>query len=316
MRALDQEPTPATFSRAALAHVLRDSLGYEGLVVTDAIHMGALTSRYTFGERILRPVLAGADIVLNTYDPEGAVRVLRGAVASGRLPLAQVDASVRRILVHKAWLGLHRQRRSDPVRLTQVLARTHGERVAEAVARESVTLVERGPLPLAEGQRVALVQLSNFDARRAASTLEGRLRLGGLDVVPVEASTTAPEAVREAYAVVIAVHLQVLPAEQPTLSPRQHRVVDAVLSTGTPAIVVLFGNPYAALEVNASAGLVLAYDGIPRTAAAVSDVLLGRAPAPGRLPIALPGRYRRGHAVPAPLAPEPIPGPAAPIALR
>ena len=312
MRALDAEPTPATFSHRALADVLRDSLGFRGLVTTDAIHMGALTSRYTFEERILRPVLAGADIVLNTYDPVGAMRVLREAVARGELSEARVDASVRRILIQKARLGLGRQRTGDPARLERVLESTHGERVAEAVARQSVTLVERGPMPLAPGTRVALVQLSNFDAGRAVVQLERDLRQGGLDLIPLAPTPGAAAVARTADAVVIAVHLQVTPEESPTLSPAQYLVVDAILSSGTPAVVVLFGNPYAALELNASAGLIMAYDGIPRTASAVADVLLGRRPAPGRLPIDLPGRYRRGRALAAtrapvewaPLAPE------------
>lgn len=305
MRALDDDATPATFSRRALSDVLRDSLGYDGLVTTDAIHMGALTSRYTFEERILQPVLAGADIILNTYDPVRALGVLSDAVASGVLTEARVDRSVRRVLVHKARLGLHREATNPFDRLERILDQTHGERVATEVARQSVTLVEPGPMPLAPGSRVALVQLSNFGAGRAEAALARGLREGDLDVVPLAPTMGAAQAARSADAVVIAVHLQVMPAEQPTLSTEQYRVVDAILSSGTPAVVVLFGNPYAALELNASAGLVMAYDGIPRTADAVADVLLGHAPAPGRLPIALPGRYRRGHALPAPRA-EPL----------
>ena len=295
MRALDDAPTPATFSSRAMVDVLRDSLGFEGLVTTDAVHMGALTSRWDFETRILQPVLAGADIVLNTYDPRGAIRVLREAVADGRLDSARVDESARRVLVHKAMLGLHRQRAGDPERLETLLAEPRGERVAEAVARESVTLVEPGPLPLAPGQRVALVQLSNFDASRAEQRLTADLREGGLDLVPLAPTLGAAQAVRGADAVVIGVHLRVTPGESPTLSIPQMNVINSVLASGPPAVLVLFGNPYATLELNSVPGLVVAYDGIPRTASAVADVLLGRAEAPGRLPIELPGRYRRGR---------------------
>ncbi|MEM1054918.1 MAG: glycoside hydrolase family 3 N-terminal domain-containing protein [Bacteroidota bacterium] len=295
MRALDREATPATFSRRALADVLRDSLGFRGLVMTDAIHMGALTSRYEFEDRILQPILAGADIVLNTYDPVAAKEVIRQAVEDGRLTRARIDRSVHRILTHKALLGLHRARLGRVERLERILAQPNGERVSEAVARASVTVVEPGPLPLQPDARVALVQLANFDARRATSQLERDLRAGGVNVLPIAPTTNAASRVEGLDAVVIGVHLQVAPAERPTLTQDQARVVDAILSRGTPAVVVLFGNPYAALDLNGSAGLLMAYDGIPRTASAVADVLLGRQAAPGRLPVDLPGRYRRGR---------------------
>lgn len=297
MRALDPEATPATFSRRALADVLRDSLGFRGLVMTDAIHMGALTSRYEFEERILEPILAGADIVLNTYDPLRAKEVLREAFDSGRLTRTRLDHSVHRILTHKALLGLHRQRTNAPARLDRVLAAPSGERVSRAVARASVTVVEPGPVPLAAGSRVGVMQLANFRADRAEAQFVGDLRDGGIDVVPLAATTASASRVDGLDALVLAVHLQVAPAERPTLTRDQQRVVDAALSRGTPAVVVLFGNPYAALDLNGSAGLIMAYDGIPRTASAVADVLLGRESAPGRLPIDLPGRYRRGRSV-------------------
>ncbi len=302
MRALDAQPTPATFSRAALHSVLRDSLGYEGIVTTDAIHMGALTSRYTFEERILRPLYAGADVILNTYDPQRALDVLRGAVARGDLTEARIDESVRRLLVQKARIGLHRQRQEPPGRLSTLLARSRGTRVAEAVARASVTLVEPGPLPLAPGARVALVQLGNTNAKRAASQLENDLRLAGIDVVPLAPEAASVDEVRRADALVIGVHLSVVPGQTPSLTPEQFAALDAILSSGTPAVVVLFGNPYAALELNISPGLIVAYDGIPVTASAVANVLLGRAPAPGRLPVVLPGRYARGRSLAAPKA--------------
>ena len=297
MRALDPAATPATFSRRALADVLRDSLGFEGLVMTDAIHMGALTSRYGFEDRIVQPLLAGADLVLNTYDPLRAKLVIREAVRDGRLSLERIDASVHRILTHKARLGLGRQRVQDRETLNRLLARPNGEHVSRAVAQESVTLVEPGPLPLAAGSRVALVQLGNFSAPAAQERLEADLRAGGLDVRTVPPTLAAASRVDRQDAVVIGVHLQVFPAERPTLTRDQSRVVDAILARGTPAVVVLFGNPYAALDLNGSSGLIMAYDGTPRTARAVADVLLGRREARGRLPIDLPGRYRRGHSL-------------------
>ncbi|MEM0963702.1 MAG: glycoside hydrolase family 3 N-terminal domain-containing protein, partial [Bacteroidota bacterium] len=72
-RALDTEPTPATVSRAALTDVLRDTLGYDGIVTTDAMNMAAVRDRYGPRDRAVLPLLAGADVILNETSPRRAI---------------------------------------------------------------------------------------------------------------------------------------------------------------------------------------------------------------------------------------------------
>ncbi len=116
-RALDPTPTPATFSRRALTDVLRDSLGYDGIITTDAMNMGAVRDRYDARDRAVLPLLAGADVVLNELSPRRAIRYVVEAVERGELPRDRVDASARRILRAKARLGLHTAPAPDRARL-------------------------------------------------------------------------------------------------------------------------------------------------------------------------------------------------------
>ncbi|MDX1548877.1 MAG: glycoside hydrolase family 3 N-terminal domain-containing protein, partial [Rhodothermales bacterium] len=83
--ALDDEPLPATFSQRALTHLLRDSLGFEGFIVTDDIRMGALQGRYAPAERIVRPLRAGADVILTPRSLPRAVEAVRAALRDGAL---------------------------------------------------------------------------------------------------------------------------------------------------------------------------------------------------------------------------------------
>src|SRR3989442_3584942 len=89
---------PATLAAAVLTGLLRDSLGFQGLVVTDALDMGAIVSKYGAGEAAVRAFLAGADLLVIPADPDSAVSALVAAVASGRIATARLDASVRRLL--------------------------------------------------------------------------------------------------------------------------------------------------------------------------------------------------------------------------
>ena len=293
MQALDDEPIPATFSRRALTDVLRDTLGYDGIVSTDAVVMGALRKNYSFRDRIVRPIQAGADVVLNTTDPRAGMREVRRAVDAGEITPARIDESVRRILIGKARLGLHRQRTSDPSRLDAMLSEVRGARFADALTRAAVTVVRPGPLPLRAAQRVALVQLSNFRADTPMTRLERdlapdlRLRVGRS--VSASERAAAQRLARDADVVVLAVHLKVLQNKPPTLDAGQRRLAEALVALDTPVVVAVIGNPYAASGLADAEGLVLAYDETARTASAVAGVLSGRIRARGRLPVRVPG---------------------------
>ncbi|NET58447.1 MAG: beta-glucosidase [Symploca sp. SIO2E6] len=88
---------PATLSKQVLTQVLRSNLGFEGLIVTDALVMGAITNRYGAQEAPVMAVEAGADIVLMPSSPEGAIQAICEAVRTGRISQEQIQASVERI---------------------------------------------------------------------------------------------------------------------------------------------------------------------------------------------------------------------------
>ncbi|MEM7788567.1 MAG: glycoside hydrolase family 3 N-terminal domain-containing protein [Bacteroidota bacterium] len=289
-RALDEEATPATFSRRALTDVLRDSLGFTGLVTTDALNMGAIQKNYGFPARIVRPIEAGADLVLMMLRPRAGIDAVVRAVEAGDVPEAQIDASVGRILFAKARLGLHRERLADRDRLDRMLTTVRGADFATTLSRASVTVVRPGPIPLGS-QRVTLVQMSN--SRSAGSLTRLERDLGAATNVRVTRQgggrDRAVRAARNADVAVVAVHLRVLQATVPQLSRSQRRTVEAIAATGTPVVLVVVGNPYAAALLPEAAGVVVAYDQTARTASAVADVLRGRHTASGRLPVEIPG---------------------------
>src|SRR5437762_13595022 len=101
---------PATLSAAVLTGVLRDSLHFGGLVVTDALTMGAIVAKYGAGEATVRAFLAGSDLLLMPADPDSALNAMAAALEQGRYTMARLDASVRRVLEIKQRLGLYLRR--------------------------------------------------------------------------------------------------------------------------------------------------------------------------------------------------------------
>ncbi|WNZ25372.1 beta-glucosidase [Leptolyngbya sp. NK1-12] len=139
---------PATLSRPILTHLLRHQLGFAGLIVTDALVMGAITRQYGANEAAVRAVAAGADVLMMPADPEGAIEAICAAIESGQIPITQIQASLERIWQAKqkaqplsdgdtshAWEQLP----PPPIQLEQ-LAQPQTIATVEAILRDSLRL--------------------------------------------------------------------------------------------------------------------------------------------------------------------------------
>lgn len=97
---------PATLSRKILIEKLREELGFEGLIVTDALVMGAIANKYGANEAAVLAAEAGADVLLMPLDPEGAILAVCEAVTQGRISVSQIKESVKRIWKAKIKVGM------------------------------------------------------------------------------------------------------------------------------------------------------------------------------------------------------------------
>ncbi len=295
--AFDERPLPATFSRRLLRDVLRDSLGFDGFIVTDDIRMGALRNRYSADERIARALAAGTDVILTPGSLPDAVEAVKTALRRGDLDEAALTRSVRRILWAKAQAGLHRQPVAAEATLAYLLRKPRGTFLARTIAERAVTLLKADPvLPLGPAQRAALVQLSNvedspsieaaMDSLAALLAPAGEARLGK---EPARADTAeAFRVAAEADVVVLALFLRLQSGRgKAGLFPRQEQFVRRLVDQGKPVVLVTFGNPYIITALADAEVLLVAYEQSLASVAAVAAVLQGRQAARGTLPIAV-----------------------------
>jgi beta-N-acetylhexosaminidase len=105
LTAIDPD-NPASLSQAVVTGLLRDQLGYDGIVITDALNMGAVANNYTSGEAAVRAIQAGCDMLLCVSDVQSAVDALLQAVADGTISESRIDESVVRILDAKIAYGI------------------------------------------------------------------------------------------------------------------------------------------------------------------------------------------------------------------
>ena len=141
--AWDQD-NPATLSYSILTEQLRQKMGFEGLIVTDALIMGGITQEATPEEVAVRALAAGADILLMPPDPEKAIEAVYQAVRSGRLSEARIDQSVEKIWQAKEKLGLFKQ--TIPYLNLEALSTESAGQSVRAMVKKS--LRKGGNLPL------------------------------------------------------------------------------------------------------------------------------------------------------------------------
>ena len=299
---------PATLSRYFMTGVLREEMGFRGLLFTDAMTMGGVADEFGGGgEVLIRALEAGADVLLMPADVGDAVDAVARAVEEGRISRERLDASVRRVLIAKARAGLHGGRLVDLEAVDDIVgSRAHAE-VAREVAERSLTLVRdaAGLLPLADGARTLVVNYA--DSRNPAA---GRLfpRLLGRAVpttaARVDERTTAEEwaelHARADSADVVVVTAQVTPREyEGTVDPAAsfNAFVEGLASAGKPVIAVSLGSPYLLTGFPSVGTYLLAWSGADVSQQAAADALLGRIPITGRLPIALPPFHDLGTGI-------------------
>jgi len=293
--------TPATLSHNILTGLLRDELGFEGLVVTDAMDMGGITVRFAPGEAAVRAVAAGTDALLMPPVPDAAFEALQAAMKSGRISKERLDASVRRILQAKAQLGLHQNRLVDVNAINHKLGSVASQKEAQDISDRGVTLLRDAPhrLPLngTKPSRALLLAFYADPEPYPGEDLERELRSRFDSVTTLRADTRFVNAsilklpAADSYDVaILALFVRVsdrkgnvdVPVEQAALA-------ELLYKTGKPVVTVGFGSPYL-IESFPKAETWLAAFGISDVAQiSVARALFGQIPVRGKLPVTIPG---------------------------
>ena len=307
--ALEPDGSPGSMSPRVSTALLREEMGFRGLVVTDAMNMGGLTRRYSEDEAAVRAIEAGADLLLQPPHPRQAIDAVERAVRAGRLTEARIDVSVRRILMAKDRLRLPHGAVVDPRAIGRIVASPEHVALAEQVAQRVITLVrdERNLVPLAaDARRILAITYTDAGSRSAGRAFDAALAAGGRQVssVRVDPRTTPGEYAalrRRADSVdVVVVSAYVSPHEyKGTVSATGGfgAFVEAMAGARVPVVAVSFGSPYLLSDFPSVPAYVLAWGGCAVCQHAAARALLGTAPIGGRLPVSLPPRYPAGAGI-------------------
>jgi beta-N-acetylhexosaminidase len=293
---------PATLSRFVLDTLLRRDLGFGGLVITDALNMGAIVSRYGAAPAAVLALEAGADILLMPADARAAIDAVVDAVTRGEISEARLDSSVARVVAAKARVGLFQARLVDIGHIAAVVGAAPDVALAQDISQRSLVLVKDSlglvPLPLAARRRVVVVAYGDESFPSVGHVFAASLR-GAVDTIQVlrlwPASGPASfDTVRSTAAGAGAVIF--LSASQPTawrpdaveIPAPVAGLIEQLALAGVPLVAVSLGSPYVISEIPHAPAYVAAWSDTEYIERALARALLGLAPMTGRLPVSLP----------------------------
>ncbi|MGP3735763.1 glycoside hydrolase family 3 protein [Streptomyces sp. GDS52] len=292
--ALDGSEDPATLSRPILTGILREELGYDGVVVTDSLGMEGVRTKYGDDRVPVLALKAGVDQLLNPPSLDVAWNAVLKAVRDGELTEERLDASILRVLRLKAKLGLF----EDPYVSRAGVDRTVGTRAhlaaADRIAERTTTLLvnEKSLLPLSRRRQPKLLVVGADPASPSGTTgpptgvLARALTELGFTATALSTGTApsaatiagAVAAARDADAVVVGTYNVSAGSSQRTL-------VEQLLATGRPVVAVAVRNPYDVAHLPAVPAYLATYSWTDVELRAAARVIAGKVEPRGKLPV-------------------------------
>jgi beta-N-acetylhexosaminidase len=319
--AIEPDPNvPASVSANVVTGVLRDKLGFKGLVVTDALDMGALMQAFSgtpaeiSGKEAVAAIKAGNDMVIIPADLGGAYDGLLNAVKSGALSQARIDESVLKILKIKASVGLDRDRFVDMNAVQAIVGKAESLAEGQKISDRAVTLIEdkNTLLPIHEKTGIAVVVFAD-----AARTSEGtrtivreiRAHDANADVYYVD-ETNAGYIAADVMAAVGKAKTVIAVAESVPSARRVTRgkaggssgldesasdlLAEIVKADAAKTIVAAFGSPYVGSSVPGIGTYICTFSNTATSANSLVKALFGEMPIGGKSPVKIPGLGERG----------------------
>jgi beta-N-acetylhexosaminidase len=335
--ALDPKPNAvATVSPEIVTHLLKEQVRFPGLVITDALDMGALTRLYAhdIGREAVDAFKAGNDMLLIPPDLDAAYRAVLAAVQHGEIPETRLDESVRKILRMKASLGLNKARLVDLSAVDSKVGTPANVAVGQQMADDAITLVKQrgaalplkktgtisGGLPyqaMAQVRNELLVVIVSDDVRlETGRVLERQVktRVPEANVIYTDPQMAGfmgqdiMHAARDASRVVVAVFASPTAGKMVktgsgvknslSLAEPSASLLRQMLSAdAAKTVVVAVGNPYLAKDFPEVQNYLCTFSAAPVSEQSAAKALFGEIEIHGHLPVSIPGIAERGAGI-------------------
>ncbi len=292
---------PSTLSKPIISDLLRNQLGFEGLIYSDAMNMKGVTKYFPDGKADAMGLEAGMDLLEFTEDVSKSIAEIKKSIAEGKITQAEIDFRCRKVLEAKAWAGLNQYKPVDLNNLYEDLNPKAAELTNRLLTEKALTILKNDNdlLPLRDLDTLKIASVS-----LGADTITSFQKTLGLYTTvdhyfiptkPTEAQIAALRTKLSSYnLLLVGVHLgSISPRTNYGLTDQMNAVLQELIAT-KKAVVSIFGNPYALNKipsVESSRALIMSYQLTPYTQDLSAQLVFGAIPAQGKLPVTVNAQF-------------------------
>ncbi|OCA71918.1 glycoside hydrolase [Chryseobacterium contaminans] len=282
---------PASVSKNIITGLLKDKLGYKGLIITDALNMGAVANKYKPGELDALAFKAGNDIMLFSQGVSEGKKLIQKAIDSKEISQSRVEESVKKILLTKYFLGLTQYSPKNPENINTDLNNESHKTLVQNLYSNALTLLkdEKKLLPLA-GKQVYYVPLEEAPYQTFAN------RMGSNIIIKKSSEINT---IPEGSTVIVGFHKDNSTAYKPYKISSESKKVLADLTKNQNVILNVFGSAYALKDIDLSkvSTVLVSYENNDDSMNATADALNGKTKIWGRLPVVVNDQLKPGMGI-------------------
>ncbi|PTT77299.1 MULTISPECIES: glycoside hydrolase family 3 protein [unclassified Chryseobacterium] len=282
---------PASVSKNIITGILKNKFGYKGLIITDALNMGAVANKYKPGELDAMAFKAGNDIMLFSQGVAEGKKLIQKAIESGEISQSRVEESVKKILLTKYFLGLDKYTPKNPKNINSDLNNDSHKTLVQNLYSNALTLLkdEKKLLPL-NGKQIYYVPLEEAPYQTFANRLGSNIIIKKADeIATIPANST----------VIVGFHKDNSTAYKPYKISDASKKVLSDLTKNQNVILNVFGSAYALKDIDISkvSTVLVSYENNEDSMNATADALNGKTKIQGRLPVLVNDTLKAGMGI-------------------
>lgn len=282
---------PASVSKNIITGLLKEKLGFKGLIITDALNMGAVANKYNPGELDAMAFKAGNDIMLFSQGVAEGKKLIQKAIDSGEIPQARVEESVKKILLTKYFLGLEKYTPKNPENVNQDLNNDSHKILVQNLYANALTLLkdDKKLLPL-NGKQVYYVPLEEAPYQTFANQLGSNIiikKSNEINTIPANST------------VIVGFHKDNSTAYKPYKISAESKKILEDLTKKQNVILNVFGSAYALKDMDISkvSTVLISYENNDDSMTATANALNGKTNISGRLPVLVNDKLKAGMGI-------------------
>jgi len=306
----DHAQDPASLSEFWLQEILREKMGFNGVIITDAMRMGGIVKNYSDEYALLATVRAGSDIIIQNQNLKKSIDIIEKAVMDGKIPESRIDVSALKVLKMKEKAGLHQNRLISPDYTHLAMGKAENFKMAKAMAEKAITLVKNDgdilPLQPAIDEKLYVVDLYDGVNNHTESSFTKQLKTNGRKVISFQIDKSDSSVVANYI-------LSQIPKDGIVLlnafaNPTEHKdeiflpeveanFINTLIQKCEKVVITSFGSPYLIQDFPDAPVYICAYKSSSILQTSAANAIKGKADISGILPVTIPGIAKNGTGI-------------------